>query len=249
MFRFLVEDAKRFKSAVDAIVNLIDEGPLEVGPGGLTLRAMDPSQIAMVSFAMPKTSFVEYDAPNPVRVGLNFDNLSKFLSRARGGEKLEVAHEENKVVLKFTAGKRKRSFKIPVLEMAGGASREPNVQADASVKMMGGTMKETLRDAALVSTHISVEMSDSSLRFYGKGDSADFDMEHESGSDELIELKAGAHPSKATFPLQYLEDIVKACPDAAPISVNLKSNAPVKIEYEVEGAKLTYYLAPRIETD
>lgn len=249
MFRFLVEDAKKFRSAVDAIVNLIDEGPLEVGPGGLTLRAMDPSQIAMVSFAMPKTSFVEYDAPNPVRVGLNFDNLSKFLSRARAGEKLEISHDENKVTLRFSAGKRKRSFKIPVLEMTGGANREPNVQPESYVKMTGGTVKETLRDASLVSTHICIEMSESQIRFYGKGDSADFDIDHEAGSEELIELKAGATASKATFPLQYLEDIVKACPDAAPITINLKSNAPVKIEYEVEGAKMVYFLAPRIETD
>lgn len=247
MFRFVVEDAKKFKSAIDAIVNLIDEGPLEIGPGGLTLRAMDPSQIAMVSFAMPKASFVEYDAPNPVRVGLNFDNLSKFLARARSGEKLEVVHEENKVVLKFHSGKHKRSFKIPVLEMPGGSNREPNVVSDASVKMLGGNVKETLRDAALVSTHVTLEAGESGFRFFGRGDSADFDVEQEKGSEELIEL-AGAG-AKSTFPLQYLEDIVKACPDATPVAINLKSNAPVKIEYEVEGAKITYYLAPRIETD
>lgn len=248
MFRFVVEDAKRFKSAIDAIVNMIDEGPLEIGPGGLTLRAMDPSQIAMVSFAMPKGAFVEYDAPNPARIGLNFDNLSKFLARARAGERLEVAHEENKVVLKFESGKRKRSFKIPVLEMTGGANREPNVQSEATVRMTGGTMKETLRDAALVSTHVTMDVTESSCRFFGRGDSADFDVEQEKGSEELIEL-AVKTPAKATFPLQYMEDIVKACPDAAPVSMNLKSNAPIKVEYEVEGAKLTYYLAPRIETD
>ena len=55
--------------------------------------------------------------------------------------------------------------------------------------------------------------------------------------------------AKATFPLQYLDDIVKACPDPSVLSIYLKSNAPVKIEYEVGSSKLLYYLAPRIDSD
>jgi hypothetical protein len=46
-----------------------------------------------------------------------------------------------------------------------------------------------------------------------------------------------------------MEDITKGCPDGTPITFNIKTNAPIKTEYEVEGAKLVYYLAPRIETD
>ncbi len=248
MFRFVVDEVRRFRSAIDAIVNLIDEGSLEIGPGGLTLRAMDPSQIAMISFAMPKSAFVEYDAPNPVRVGINFDTLSKVLARARPNEKLEIAQEENKVVLKFHSGKRKRSFKLPMLEMTGGTNREPNVSADATIKMLGGSFKETIRDAVLVSTHITLEAMDGKFHISVHGDSSDFDVEEEAGGEEILELTTKGQ-AKATFPLQYLEDIVKACPDAAPLTMHLKSNAPVKVEYEIESAKLAYYLAPRIETD
>ena len=56
-------------------------------------------------------------------------------------------------------------------------------------------------------------------------------------------------PARATFPLQYLDDIVKACPDNAPLTIHLKTNAPLKVEYEVESAKVIYYLAPRIDSD
>ncbi|MDE1798725.1 MAG: DNA polymerase sliding clamp, partial [Candidatus Micrarchaeota archaeon] len=80
------------------------------------------------------------------------------------------------------------------------------------------------------------------------GDSSDLLVEQEKGSEQIVSLTAKA-PARATFPLQYMEDITKGCPDSAPVSLNLKTNAPVKVEYEVEGAKLVYYLAPRIETD
>lgn len=245
-FHFVVEDAKKFKSAIDAIVNLIDEGTLEINSTGINLKAMDPSQISMVSFSMPKEAFVEYEAADPDRVGLNFDGLSKILSRARAGEKLEIYKEENKVILKFTSGKKKRAFKIPVLEMSAGISREPKVEPDVTIKMLGSNFKDQIKDAALVSTHVSLNAGEQGFRIDVHGDSSDLLVEQEKDSEEIISLEAKTD-AKATFPLQYLDDITKACPDSNPITLCLKSNAPIKIEYEVQSAKLTYYLAPRIE--
>ncbi|PIN83602.1 hypothetical protein COV61_02640, partial [Candidatus Micrarchaeota archaeon CG11_big_fil_rev_8_21_14_0_20_47_5] len=79
-------------------------------------------------------------------------------------------------------------------------------------------------------------------------DGTDLKLEFEKGAGEISEISVKA-PSRATFPLQYLEDIVKASPDLGEIVVHLKSNAPLKIEYSVEGAKVSYYLAPRIDSD
>ncbi len=249
MFKFAVDDAKRYKCATDSIVNLIDEGLLEVGEEGLSLRAMDPSQIAMVSFSMPKGSFSEYSAPAPsAKVGLNFDNISKILSRTRGAEKLEISKEGNKLQLKFIANKRKRSFKVPILDMPAGATKEPPIQHDAYVRITGSNFKETLRDASLVSSHISLEANETGFFIEVHGDSTDLTEENEQASENIAELKV-AKPSRATFPLQYLEDIVKACPDNALLTINLSTNKPLKIEYEVESAKVVYYLAPRIDSD
>ncbi|VVC01292.1 DNA polymerase sliding clamp [uncultured archaeon] len=248
MFRFVIEDARKFKSAIDSVVALIDEGALDITPSGLVLKAMDPSQIAMVCFSMPKTAFVEYEVGDAVRVGLNFDNLSKILSRAQAGEKLEIAQEENKILIRFYEGKHKRSFKVPVLEMPLGAGREPNLVADCDIQMLGGTLKDHLRDAALVSTHVSLQAGSEGFKLECHGDSSDLLVEEEKDSPTLIKLTSTS-PAKATFPLQYLEDISKGCPESAPITLHLKSNSPLKVEYEVEGAKLAYYLAPRIDSD
>ncbi|MFH0927137.1 MAG: proliferating cell nuclear antigen (pcna) [Candidatus Micrarchaeota archaeon] len=248
MFRFVVEDAKKFKSAVDSVVNLIDEGTLEIASEGISLKAMDPSQISMVCFSMPKSAFVEYEAADPDRVGINFDNFSKILARSRSGEKLEIYREENKIILKFSSGKKRRAFKIPILEMSAGISREPKVEADVTIKMLGSNLKEQIKDAALVSTHVSLNASAEGFRVDVHGDSSDLLVEQEKDSEELISMDV-KNDAKATFPLQYLDDITKACPESSPITLNLKTNAPVKIEYEVSGAKLVYYLAPRIESD
>ncbi|MCX8175324.1 MAG: proliferating cell nuclear antigen (pcna) [Candidatus Micrarchaeota archaeon] len=248
-FRFVVGDVRRYKNAIDAIVNLIAEGQLEVGRDGLFLRAMDPSQVAMVSFSMPSSSFSEYEAPlPPAKVGLNFDNLSKILSRVREGERLEISQGENKVQLRFISTKRKRSFKVPILDMPAGATKEPSVQHDVIVKVNGGHFRESLRDAELVGVHITLEATEKGFAIEVHGDSTDLTEESEMHSEEVIEMKMNK-PARATFPLEYLVDMVKACPENSPLTLYLKSNAPLKMEYEVEGAKVVYYLAPRIESD
>jgi proliferating cell nuclear antigen len=249
MFKFSIDDARRFKDATDAIVNLIDEGQLEVGKEGLFLRAMDPSQIAMLVFSMPASTFSSYEAGAPsAKVGLNFDNISKILSRTRGAERLEVSQAENKVQFAFFGPKRKRSFKVPVLDIPAGATKEPSIAHDASVKVSSSHFRDSLRDAALVSSHITLEATEEGFAIEVHGDSSDLKEESEKQSEEIIEMKV-TKSARATFPLQYLEDVVRACPDNSPLMIHLKTNAPLKVEYEVESAKVTYYLAPRIDSD
>ena len=51
MFELSLDSAKTFKDCIDAIATLIDEGHFEIGADGMKLRAMDPSQVAMVDFS------------------------------------------------------------------------------------------------------------------------------------------------------------------------------------------------------
>ncbi|MBM3229639.1 proliferating cell nuclear antigen (pcna) [Candidatus Parvarchaeota archaeon] len=248
MFSLLVENAKSWKAAIDPIVNLIDEGQFEISKDGLSLRAMDPSQIAMISFFMPKSAFVQYESETVSKIGLNFANLTKILARTRDGEQLAISQEDNKLLLKFSANRKKRTFKVPLIDLPAGASREPNITHDAKVKIAAREFKEILKDANLVSTHVTLEATDLGFFVDVKGDTAELKVENEKTPEATLEVEAKAN-ARATFPLKYLEDITKACPDDGAVSIHLKSNAPVKIEYEAESAKATYYLAPRIDTD
>jgi len=239
MFEVSIEDAKFWKNCVDAIVNLIDEGVFEVKADGISLRAMDSSQIAMVSFFVPKKSFVEYNVDGSEKLGLNFDSLSKFLARARDKEKLKMSLEENRLGMEFS-GDSRRSFKIPLLDLTTGPQKEPKIEYDAVVKVNAGQLKEMLRDATLVSSHIVLEATEAGFFVDAKGDSADL---NEKAAAEITMKK----PARATFPLQFLDDIARACPSESQITLHLKTNAPVKVEYAIGDANLTYYLAPRIE--
>lgn len=245
---FVLSEAKFFKSCVDAVSNLIDEGAFQVGKDGLHLRAMDPSQIAMVDFTLPKEAFERIEVEDKASIGVNLADLVKILARARPDEKLtiKIDEKESRLSLEFK-GQTKRRFKMPLLDTNTTLPKEPKVAFDADVKIRGGTFKDLLRDAALLSSHVVLEAEDSRFTVEAHGDSGDMHSELEKASGELADIKVTAK-SRAMFPHEYLDDISRACPDDSAISISLKNDAPVKISYGIDKAKLSYFLAPRVES-
>jgi proliferating cell nuclear antigen len=246
--KLVVQEAPALKAAIDSIVSLVEEGQFEVKQDGLHLRAMDPSQISMVSFTMPKSAFVEYSITEERKIGIDIGQLSNVLARGKRGEKAELSLEDGRLVVKFYAEKKKRMFKIPLIEIGEGLSREPKIDYTSYVKINADALKETLKDAKLVSSHVKLLMDNSAFFVEVRGENGDVKEEFEAGGGEVSEIKT-VKGARATFPLQYLEDMVKATSSNSVVTLNLETDRPMKLQYEVEGANVTYYLAPRIETD
>jgi proliferating cell nuclear antigen len=246
--KLVVGNAPALKTAVDAIVSIVEEGEFEITKDGLNLKAMDPSQISMVSFTMPKSSFEEYSITEEKRIGVDIAQLSNVLARGKSGEKVELTIEDGRLVVKFYAAKRKRTFKIPLREAGERIQREPKIDFKNYVVLRADAFREVLKDAKLVSSHVRLFLTPQNFLVEVRGESGDVKEEFESGGEEVLEIKTSDN-AKATFPLQYLEDMLKAASSSSPIKINLETDKPMKLEYSVEGAFVVYYLAPRIETE
>ena len=246
--KLVVDDAPILKAAIDSIVSLVEEGEFEIKPDGLHLKAMDPSQISMVSFTMPKEAFSEYSIPEDMRIGLNMAQLSNVLSRGKKGEKAEIGIEEGRLIVKFYADKRKKTFKVPLIETGERLQREPKIDFQSHVIVRADALKEALKDAKLVSSHVRLVLDPKEFIVEVRGDGGDVKEQFELGGNEISEIKTDKG-ARATFPLQYLEDMTKATNASSPVRINIETDKPLKMEYEMEGAKVVYYLAPRIETE
>jgi len=248
MFKIDMNEMGEFKGAIEALGNLIDEGAFAFKKEGISLHALDPSQIAMVIFTMPGNAFADYSVDGSQVIGINLDNFNKILARGGKGGKVSIFDEENKVVVQFLGEKSKKSFKIPIIEVGAGIEREPKVEYDVKVMMNAGAFKDVIRDIALVSSHITFEVKGKKLRISASGDNAEADLEFDEGDASIksIETQSAA---RATFPVQYLDDMVKGADGNADIELGLKTNAPIKIKYALGNAAFTYYLAPRIDLE
>lgn len=248
MFKIDLDDVKDFRSAIEALSNLIDEGEFSITKKGIGLHALDPSQIAMVIFSMPDSAFSSYEVEGEQKVGLKLDNFNKILSRGKGNH-MSLYDDENKLAVEFMGERSKKSFKIPIIEIGPSVEREPKVEHDVNITMNAGALKDAVRDVSLVSSHITLEAKKDVLKISASGDDAEAEVEYEKGDDNGIKEMEVKNSARATFPVQYLEDMIKGADDNSEIRISLRTNAPIKINYSLGNAEFTYYLAPRIDLE
>ncbi|MDE1869621.1 MAG: proliferating cell nuclear antigen (pcna) [Candidatus Micrarchaeota archaeon] len=247
MFEIKIDNAKYWRDCVEAIVNLVDEGSFNISAEGITLKAMDPSGISMVSFFIPSKAFGKFNVEKGASVGLNLDNLNKVLSRTRDNEALTIKENEGKLSLEFVGQGSRRRYKLPMIDVRKNVEKEPNVDFDVTAEVLGEPLKDIIKDASLISSYISFRASKDQMTVSARGDSGELEESHEVDGNVIKKLTIKAN-ADAVFNLEYLENIIKACPVGNPINVLIKSNEPLKVSYHIGDALLTYYLAPYMES-
>jgi len=254
MFEICVNDVKKWKQSIDAIMNLVKEGAFEIDENGMRLRAMDPSQISMIIFTMNKESFSKFDVKEKTKLGVNIENFSKFLSRISAKEKMTLKQDGGMLNIILEGEKTKRSFKLPLIDVTTGPAKELKIDYTAKIKIRGGAFKETMKDAALVSPHVLLMADDNRFRIEAAGERGEIIDEYVKG-EELLEVDVKKTTS-AVFSQEYLDDIVAGCDDDGDLHINLGAPTaedprpkPLCIEYNIGSANLMFYLAPRIETE
>ncbi len=243
MFEIKIDDARYWKSCVDSIVSLVDEGTFNIAKEGITLKAMDPSGISMVSFTIPNKAFSKFEIEKPTSVGLNLDNLGKILASARDGEQLVMKDSGNKLSMEFVGQNGKRRYKLPIIDVKKDADKEPKIAFESNVEVKSDFLKEVLKDANLLSTYVSFKTDKNAFVVAAKGDAGELEEEHQGNTDGIKKLDV-TKASAATFNLEYLERIISASPAGASIMMGLKTEEPVKINYKIGDAELSYFLAP-----
>lgn len=251
MFGIKVADSGLLKDVFNAISTLVDEATFDVSLEGIRLRAMDPSRVAMVDFLMQKTAFDEYNASESMKLCLNMSELLKLLKRAGRDESVELSFDEKtgqlKVIIK---GRYMRSFNMPTLEAAEEEVPTPNITFNARVTLTTEGLRQALDDVALVSDHVRIETDGEKLLMNAKGDLMGANIEIQKGSESLLSLDV-KEPSKATFSLSYLTEVVKAAEATSDVvTIEFSTDMPIRLDFKQQyDGKLVYYLAPRIEVE
>jgi proliferating cell nuclear antigen len=243
MFKAIVHDTKSWRNSIDAIAALIDEGTFQIDESGIRLRAMDPSQIALVDFILPGKGFEKLEVQKPVSIGVDLVELSKITKRSKPEDKIEISFEGSRLKMVFR-GETTRNFSLSVIEAASNPPREPKIDFTAEIKIAPGIIKEALKDAELVSNHVSLS-ADGGLTVKADGDTGSVDINLK--EDKLLSISVKT-PARAVFSLDHLNNILKEADVPSVVSLSLKVDAPLKVEYAIGDAKVVYYLAPRIES-
>jgi len=248
LFEVEVSGIEPFRNLVRALAAVVEEGCFDIDGEKIKLLAMDPSHIAMVDFELPREFFDRYVCEGKPRLSLRIGEFLKFLDRVEKDERVKISLDEERACLAIQCSREghTRRFTMPVLEPLDEEVPQPKILFRSSARILTRSLREAIRDADLVGENVKIEVAGDVLKMSAVGDMGSTFSEWQRGADELLELKAG-EDGGATFTLSYLNKIVDAAVVSSEVTaLELSTDMPLRMDFELPKGRLVYYLAPCI---
>ena len=236
-----IENPKFFSEVISIISEIVSEVKMKFDEKGMSIAAVDPANVSMVLFKIPKESFSEYKAQNEV-VGINLDSLKAILRRTKSSGSLTIESEESKLNIKIL-DKVKRNFSIAMIEVEGEDKSAPNLEIMSQIQMNPPEFSEVIEDCLVVSDACSFVAEPDKFIVEARGLNS---ARVEFSSDEIKIISGN---SKARYSLDYLQKFMKAGKVSEKVVVNFSSESPLKLDFKNEKFELSFILAPRVEND
>jgi len=231
--------------AIELVSELVTEVRIKVTEFGMSISAMDPANVAMVGFRLPKSSFSQFETRNEV-LGVNLDNLKRVLKRCGAGSSLIMETKEN--LLNFQIQDRvKRSFSLSLIEIESEDidfdTKVSRMEFVANVELNSIDLIASIEDCGVVADACSFIIEDGKFVIEAKAlNSARSEF---SGDEASIK----AENCKSRYSLEYLQKFVKGAKLCDKTGLHFASDHPLKIDFRSPSMEISFILAPRVETE
>jgi proliferating cell nuclear antigen len=236
-----LENPKFFSEVISIISELVTEVKIRFDDFGMSIVAVDPANVSMVYFKLPKESFSEYKVQKET-IGLNLDNLKAVLRRTKSSSSLIMESEDNMFNIKII-DKVKRNFSIAMIEIESEDKKIPSLEFMSQIQLSPSEFSEIIEDCLVVSDSCLFIAEPEKFIVEASGLNS---ARVEFSSDEVKIISGN---SKARYSLEYLQKFMKAGRISEKVVVNFSTNEPIKLDFRNENFEFSFILAPRVEND
>jgi len=243
-----LDEPKILSDIIAIISELVIEVRIKVNKQGMSIIAIDPANVALVSFKLPKEAFSQLEVEEEV-IGVSLDNLKSILKRSRPGSSLIFQTEDNLLRIELQ-DKIKREFKLSLIDIETEEKTMPNLEFTSRVELPGVDLSESIEDCSIVADACTLVAKQNKFAIEAKGSLNS--AKSEFSSDEIkIEIKPGEENTeiRGRYSLEYLQKFIKAAKITEKAIINFSSNYPLKLEFKTPRMELAFVLAPRVETE
>ncbi len=237
-----LEDPTLFSKAIDLISELVLEVKIKVNEFGLSIVAIDPANVAMVSLRIPKTAFKEFEVDEEV-LGVNLENLKKVLRRCGKTGALVLLKNENDLEIRIE-DKIRRVFNLRLIDVEGEDKEFPaQLEFSSKVEINSQDLIDSLEDCLIVGDACSFKIDNGKFIVEAK------EMNSAKSEFSSDEAKIEAEDCVARYSLEYLQKFMKAGKQFSNTILNFAEDHPLKMDFISEHLTLNFLLAPRVETE
>lgn len=240
-----LENPALLSRVVEIISDLVTEVRIKIGEFGMSISAMDPANVSMVGFKLPRSAFSQFEADNEV-LGINLDNLKRILKRCSIGSALIL--EKKDELLKIQIQDRiKRNFSLSLIEVESEDIdfdiKTANMEFSSKVELSSIDLVDSIEDCAVVADACSFIIKEG--KFIVEAKSLNSARSEFSGDEAKIE----AENCKARYSLEYLSKFIKAAKLCEKTILEFADDHPLKMKFKTLEFELGFVLAPRVETE
>jgi proliferating cell nuclear antigen PCNA len=230
---------KHFSDVISVISQLVTEVNIKVKADGLSIVALDPVNVAMVIFEMPKTDFDVYEAEDE-SLAVNLEDLKSVLKRLEKAEKIVLEKTDNMLSIYSKDGIR-RKFSLALINLEEEERQKLKLNFTASIEMASDLFANAVEDALIVSDACNFITAKDSFTILASGTLNKSEITF--SADEVKISGEG----KAKYSLEYLEKFTKASKIFGKVKLSYKTDSPLQLDFfdDSLAMKLSFILAPR----
>ena len=236
-----LENPGMLTRVIEIISELVTEVRLKVNEEGLSITAMDPANVSMIKFILPKNSFSKFESEDEV-LGINLDNFKRILKRSSAGSSLILERRENMLNIQIH-DKIKRNFNLSLIEVESEEKDMPNLEFSSLVELNSSDLIDSIEDCIVVSDSCSFIIKEG--KFVIEASGLNSAMSEFSGDEARIV----AENCKSRYSLEYLQKFIKASKLTEKTTLRFANDHPLKMDIKDSFLSISFLLAPRVETD
>lgn len=239
-----IEDPVNFTKALELISELVSEVRIKINEFGMSITAIDPANVALVGFRLPKSAFSQFESGREV-LGVNLDDLKKILKRAGARSSLTLKKNENKLEIKIE-DRILRNFGLNLIEVEGEdidfEEKVSRMSFSSKVELDSKDFISAIEDCSVVADACSFVVQDGKFIIKAK--------EMNSAQTEFSdEANISGENCKARYSLEYLAKFMKGSKLTNKTSLQFANEHPLGMHLRIDLIELSFILAPRVETE
>ncbi len=227
--------------AIEIISDLVTDVRIKVNEFGMSITAMDPANVAMVGFKLPKSSFSKFELDSEV-LGVNLDDFKRILKRCGAAGSLTLERKENLLEIRIE-DRIQRKFTLNLIEIDSEDKEMPALEFSSKVEVSSSDFVDSVEDCAVVADACGFIIEEGKFIIESKGMNS---ARSEFSSDEA---NIQAENCRSRYSLEYLQKFMKGAKLCEKTILKFATDHPLRIDFRTEDLELSFILAPRVETE
>jgi proliferating cell nuclear antigen len=251
--------ASPIRTLVDAVKDILTEVNMEIDSQGIKIMAMDGTHTILVHMRLYADRFDEFQCNSKQILGVNMMNFNKMVKQIKNEDSLLLFMErsnKSRLGIRIMNGEKQMvtNYALNLIELDVRPIEIPAVKFPSIITMPSTDFQKIIRDMHTLGEVVEIQSASQELVFRCKGDYAEQETIFSIGQNGLTQTKTGSGSGSSlseivqgNFMLKHLVLFTKCTSLCSDISLYLKNDYPIIVEYNVAGlGEIKLALAPAL---